>query len=243
MNIKDFENKIINADCLDILTQLPDKCVDLVLTDPPYIYNEKNCGTGKWTNSRKMLKEVFTRHGSTKSLDKGFNKEILEQIKRICKKFNAVFFCSQYQLEDYLKFARDNDYRFTVMVWQKLDPMPLTNNKYLDDLEYIIFIKEDGVKMYGNYKTLSRVYSSYINKEDKKKYNHPTIKPLNLIEKFVINHSKEGDIIIDPFSGSGTTAVACYNQKRNFICIEKDLDYWKTSYKRLEEHKRQLTLF
>ena len=72
---------------------------------------------------------------------------------------------------------------------------------------------------------------------------HPTQKPLKLIEKLLCKFSKEGDLIADFFSGSGTTAIACYNQKRKFICVEKDFDYWKASCKRLEDHQRQGVLF
>ena len=55
--------------------------------------------------------------------------------------------------------------------------------------------------------------------------------------------SKEGDIVLDTFSGSGVLARACYNLKRNFICIEKDKDYYEASVNRLEDYKKQLTLF
>lgn len=72
---------------------------------------------------------------------------------------------------------------------------------------------------------------------------HPTQKPLKLFEKCVADFSQEGDLIADFFSGSGTTAVACYNLKRKFICVEKDFDYWKASCKRLEDHQRQGVLF
>lgn len=56
-------------------------------------------------------------------------------------------------------------------------------------------------------------------------------------------HSKEGDLIADFFSGSGTTAIAYHNLKRRFICIEKDKDYYEASVKRLEAAQKQLTLF
>ena len=72
---------------------------------------------------------------------------------------------------------------------------------------------------------------------------HPTQKPLEIMKRCIFEHSKEGDLIADFFSGSGTTAVACLELKRKFICVEKDLDYWKASCKRLEDHQRQLTLF
>jgi DNA modification methylase len=72
---------------------------------------------------------------------------------------------------------------------------------------------------------------------------HPTQKPLSLFEWCLQNYSKEGDLVLDCFSGSGTTAVACWNLKRRFICIEKDHDYWAASVRRLEEAQRQMRLF
>lgn len=72
---------------------------------------------------------------------------------------------------------------------------------------------------------------------------HPTQKPLGLFEKILLDYSKENDLILDCFSGSGTTAVACYNTHRNFICIEKDKDYYEKSIERLEQEKAQIRLF
>ena len=63
------------------------------------------------------------------------------------------------------------------------------------------------------------------------------------MEKCLLDYSKEGDLILDCFSGSGTTAIACHRLKRRFICIEKDKTYWEASVKRLEEEQRQGTLF
>ncbi len=72
---------------------------------------------------------------------------------------------------------------------------------------------------------------------------HPTQKPLQLFKKCIAEYSKEGDLIADFFSGSGTTAIACHNLKRRFICIEKDKDYYEASLKRFVDHQKQLTLF
>ena len=72
---------------------------------------------------------------------------------------------------------------------------------------------------------------------------HPTQKPLKLFETCVSRYSNENDLVLDCFSGSGTTAVACHNLKRRFICIEKDPDYWRLSCERLEQAQRQQMLF
>lgn len=79
--------------------------------------------------------------------------------------------------------------------------------------------------------------------KNKEKREHPTQKPLKLFEMILRDYSNENDIILDCFSGSGTTAVACHNLKRRFICIEKDEDYWKASVERLKNAQAQLKLF
>ena len=66
-------------------------------------------------------------------------------------------------------------------------------------------------------------------------YNHPTIKPLNIIETLVANSSREGDVIMDPFMGSGTTGVACANLGRDFIGMELKEDYFRTAEQRIRE--------
>lgn len=78
------------------------------------------------------------------------------------------------------------------------------------------------------------VYTSKINKEDKAKFNHPTCKPVDLMEKFIINHSTEGQTILDPFMGSGSTGVAAKNLNRKFIGIELDEGYFNIAKERIE---------
>jgi site-specific DNA-methyltransferase (adenine-specific) len=65
---------------------------------------------------------------------------------------------------------------------------------------------------------------------------------LPIIERLIKNSSKKGDLILDPFSGSGTTAIACVRLKRNFICIEKNETFYKKSIERLEEERKQMIL-
>jgi site-specific DNA-methyltransferase (adenine-specific) len=72
---------------------------------------------------------------------------------------------------------------------------------------------------------------------------HSTQKPINLFSKLITTSSNENDLVLDCFSGSGTTAVACHNLKRRFICVEKDPEYWKASCERLEQAQRQQFLF
>ena len=79
--------------------------------------------------------------------------------------------------------------------------------------------------------------------KNKEKRTHPTQKPLKLIQMILNDYSNENDLILDCFSGSGTTAIACHNLKRRFICIEKDFEYWQASCERLKNAQAQLRLF
>ena len=73
--------------------------------------------------------------------------------------------------------------------------------------------------------------------------NHPTEKPIELMETFILNSSKEGESVLDPFMGSGTTAIACLNTNRNFIGIELDDKYFEIAKERIESHQKQISLF
>lgn len=98
--------------------------------------------------------------------------------------------------------------------------------------------RERGVPIYGDYHSKKTYYIAGANK-DKKLYKHPTIKPLHILRNLIVNSSKEGQTILDPFMGSGSTGVACVNTKRNFIGIELDPGYYEIAKKRIEEAERQ----
>ena len=72
---------------------------------------------------------------------------------------------------------------------------------------------------------------------------HPTQKPVELIRYLIRTYTNEGDLVLDNCSGSGTTAISCIKEKRNFICFEKDETYWKKSVERVKNEQQQLTLF
>lgn len=219
MQVEELENRIINADCMDILKQLPDKCIDLVLTDPPYGINiAKNgkVGGGKCC--------AVTDYGAKSWDNKIPDKKIFEQIKRVSK--NQIIFGGNY-FTDYLHNSS------CWLVWDK------QNTGNFADCELA----------WTNFKSAVRKYRWTWNgmiQEDMKNKDrriHPTQKPLKLFEMILRDYSKENDLILDCFSGSGTTAIACHNLKRRFICIEKDYDYWKASVERLNNAKAQLKLF
>ena len=226
-------DRLYNMDCLEGMRQLPDKSVDLIVTDPPYEFETRGSGFHK---KRDYYDEI-----AAQGLAAGITEEYLVEMERVMKATNIYLFCNKNQLRMYFNFYQDKN--CDLLVWHKLNPIPVVNNKYLSDLEYIFFARDKGVKLYGEYATLSKVYTSNVNKEDLNTWGHPTIKPLNIIRTLIFNSSKEGDIILDPFMGSGTTAVACIREKRHWIGYELNPEYYKIATRRIDFERRQTSLF
>ena len=233
--------KLINDDCTVVMETLINNeiKVDLILTDPPYIFKEGGFGGGINELSKRNLKQDIKKN----KLDVGFNIPLLfNQWKQLLNKMNICIFCAEEQMIDICNYAREQKYNYTVLIWHKTNPTPLCNNRYLNSIEFCVHVREKGVKINGNYKTKSKVFTSSVNKKDKKLYKHPTIKPLPFVEQLILNHSNKNDLILDCFMGSGTTGVACLNMSREFIGIEKDETYFEVAKNRIENHKVQQSL-
>lgn len=220
------------GDCLELMKEIPDNSIDLVIIDPPYEKkgNGYYCGGGAFGSvNRKYHSEL-----DGQQLLNGIDNYILDELVRVMKKCNIYIWCNKQQLRQYINYFEDKGYNTDLLTWHKTNPVPTCNNKYLSDTEYLLFFRENGVKIYGSYATKKKWYATPTNKDDKQKYNHPTIKPLDIIENLVINSSKENDTVLDCFMGSGTTGVACKELNRNFIGYEIDEKYFNIAKERIE---------
>jgi site-specific DNA-methyltransferase (adenine-specific) len=211
---------------MDILKQLPDKCIDLVLTDPPYGINASSENFLRQGKRRGKSKCVSGLNYKISNWDKDIpQKQIFEEIKRVSK--NQIIFGGNY----FVDFLTNSS---CWLVWDKLTG----DNLYADcELAYTSF--KSAVRKY------TYLWKGMLQEDMKHKdiRIHPTQKPLKLFEMILRDYSNENDLILDCFSGSGTTAVACHNLKRRFICIEKDKDYYNASVERLKNAQAQLKLF
>lgn len=216
-------NKIHLGDSYELIKYIPDKSIDLVIIDPPYEMKKRGAS---FHGKKDYFDEI-----NEKDLDKGINVEILNEIVRVMKKVNLYIFVSKDQFK--MMFNYFGEYKMDILVWHKSNPIPTINDKYLSDLEYILFIREKGVIMNNTYETSSKLFQTSVNKDDKNEFSHPTIKPLEIIKKLIINSSIENDLVLDCFSGSGTTCVACKELNRQFIGIEIDEKYHNISVDRL----------
>lgn len=151
------------------------------------------------------------------------------------KKINIYIWCNKNQIRQYVDYFEDLGCTTDLLTWHKTNPVPTCNNKYLSDTEYLLYFRKDGVPMYGTYQTKKKYYVTPTNKKDKELYNHPTIKPLEIITNLVLNSSQKGDTVLDPYFGSGTTAVACVQTGRNFIGFEIKHEYCKIARRRVKQ--------
>ena len=222
-------NKIYNEDCLIGMKNIPDKTIDLVVTDPPYLLTTL-CGGGI-LHRREYIKELD-------GIKDGFSTEVLDELCRVMKKINIYLFCSQRQILPLLKyFVEGKGCNWNLLSWHKQNPVPACGNRYLPDTEYILFFREQGVKIKGTLDSKKTYFMSNVNKEDKKKFGHPTCKPIFILQNLILNSSESGGVILGPFMGSGSTAVACMNMKRNFIGFEINKEYFDVSQKRILERR------
>lgn len=219
-------NEIYNMDCMEGVKLLEDNSIDLVVMDPPYLLNlakvKKTSTFNNYANELIGLKD-------------GFDLRVLDLLIQKMKKINIYIYCSKRQIKELLEYFQKRGCNYEILTWHKQNPSPLINNNYLPDTEYVLYFREKGVKLYGNYHTKRKFYISGVNQVDKKRYKHPTIKPLPFIENHIINSSKEGDLILDCYCGSGTTLVGAIKNKRNFIGFEIDKNYYEIAKQRVEE--------
>jgi site-specific DNA-methyltransferase (adenine-specific) len=206
-------NKIIHWDSLEYMRTLPDNCIDLVLTDPPYWINaDKN---KRW-NTKMWNAKAVSKDYQVKDWDSSIpSKEVFNEIKRISK--NQIIWGWNYFIE-----ALENWPCW--IVWDKNN----WNNWYADcELAWTNFKTAVRLKKFTWH---WMIQESMKNKEER---FHPTQKPKELFKWCLENYSKPWDIILDCFAWSWTTAVAAIETGRDYIVIEKEKDYCSIIHKRV----------
>ena len=214
--------------------------VDLIITDPPYDMPCMKPG-GKSRIADRLRKEMNELEEA--KLHLGISNDYLELMVKLQDKINIYIWCNGKQIEQYLDFfVKKHKCKYDILIWNKTNAMPCYSNKYLTDKEYVLYFRKGGLCNPRCYEDAKTVYQSSLNAIDKKRYGHPTIKPLPFIIKMVKNSSMEGDLILDPFAGSGTTLVASKILDRNFIGFEIEQKYVDICNQRLQEKEGLLEI-
>jgi site-specific DNA-methyltransferase (adenine-specific) len=221
---EDFIDKIICGDCLEVMKEIPDKTVDLVLTDPPYcIGTTSNGSRASWLDNN-LIRPFF---------------EIwFDEIKRLLTDDGEFYICTDWRSYPFIypivttKLTVKNcivwDYE-----WIK------AGSHYRFSHEFIIYgLREKGKRKFSaSERDVWRISPINFTSKDK---HHQAEKPIPLMAKAITNSTKEGDIVLDPFLGSGTTAVACLELNRHFIGIELSSEYCEIAKNRISKVQSQL---
>ncbi len=229
------DNNIYCGDCYELIKKLPDNSVDLVLTDPPYrIHAESGGGLH---NSHDWLRNVHSA-----GIDEFAPTKLLDNIERITKNFHAYIFCSKDLLREYIEWFEEKALNWEIIILSKANPIPTKNNKYLPDKEYCFFVRKPNSCYFNNNHRYDAYYTVKRIPVKPSEWGHPTEKDVSTIQDFIVMSTKPGDIILDPFIGSGTTAIACIRTKRQYIGIDIEQKYVDITNQRIKYELMQTKL-
>lgn len=243
MELGRFEvDNVYNEDCYKAINELPDNSIDCIYTDVPYLMPNTRGGGGSEISQRvdKGTKELSF-------INSGFDLDIIKEFVRINKTLNIYIWCNKFLVKDILDYFIDKVgcKKYEIMVWCKDNPIPMTNNVWLSDIEYCLWFGETNTKLNDGYELKSKWYSSPINKKDKDKFEHPTIKPIELVKRHLLHTTQPNDIVLDCFMGSGTTCVAAKDIGRQYIGFEIEKKWFDIAKDRLNQTDAngQMSLF
>ena len=208
-----------HGDCLELMKEIPDGSVDMVLTDPPY-------GMNFQSNYRKIRHRVIENDSNLDWIS-----DFVSEIYRVSADNSAHYiFCSWHNI-DIFKQEFEKKFRIkNILTWVK-------NNTSMGDLkgdfaprtEFILFMHK------GRRLIRGKRDSNVLEFKRTRNELHPSQKPVDMLEYMIEKFSDSGNLIVDPFMGSGSTGVACVNTNRKFIGIEKDDKYFEIAEKRIKD--------
>lgn len=224
-------NKVYNMDCLDGFKLIDDESIDLIVTDPPYKITSRggsgNMG-GYWTSDIAKSGKIFDNN----SIE---IKDYAKELYRVLKDKSILYIMTNnVNLIEMLNELTNVGFHFVKsLIWEK-------NNKicgryYMGCYEYILLFRKGGDRPINNPNTpdILRVPINKMKDSDGSNI-HDTEKPVDLMKTLIENSSNKGDLILEPFAGSGSTLLAAKELARNFIGFEIDTRYYEVSKNRLD---------
>ena len=224
--------KFISGDCYKLLKKIPPTSIDLILTDPPYNLSNYSTGNIK-ADWRKTLNNDIANWDKNVLDFETIQKEFL----RVIKPTGNIFIFTAYNLLGWWHSLFDPVFdTFQIMVWHKTNPPPkLRRAGFLNSCEMICCMWNKGHTWnFTKQKEMHNFIESPIcmGKERKK---HPTQKPVKILKHIINIASNEGNIVLDPFMGVGSTGVACKQMGRDFIGMEIEKEYIQIAKERIKD--------
>ena len=249
-----LKNKIINSDSLKELKKIPDESIDLIFADPPYNLQLRNQLTRPDRSRVNAVNDDWDQFESFKIYD-DFTVNWLRECKRVLKKNGSIWVIGSYH-NIFRVGAKIQDLGFWILndvIWNKNNPMPnFRGTRFTNAHETLIWASKNKNSKYTfNYQSLKclnddlQMRSTWnlpiCNGKERLKENgkkvHSTQKPESLLHRILLASSNKNDLILDPFLGSGTTAVVAKKLGRIFYGIEKNKKYFEAATKRLKNTK------
>lgn len=229
---------LINGDCFEKLKEIPDKSVDLILTDPPYNIAQYSTGNMRFDWRAERINDIA-------EWDKSVIRpaDLISEFKRILSPIGNVFiFCTYNLLGEYHRCFDPEFDTFQFLVWHKTNPVPnFRKSSFLNSCELIVCCWNKG--HIWNFTKQSEMHNFVespvcMGKERIKDKNgknlHPTQKPLKILEKIISVASNKNSVILDCFNGVASTGAAALNLGRRYIGIELNTGYYNASAERLK---------
>ena len=255
MSYSILKNKIVNGSCIEELKKIPEKSFDLIFADPPY-----NLQLGenleRPDNSKvSSVNDLWDKFKDFESYDK-FSNRWLEECKRVLKDNGSMWVIGSYHNIFRLGYHLQN-LEFWILndvIWRKNNPMPnFRGTRFTNAHETLIWASKNKKSKYTfNYQSLKCLNDDLQMRSDwllpicngkerlkkKGKKIHSTQKPESLLHRIILATTNKGDYILDPFLGTGTTAVVAKKLGRGFYGIEKNKKYFTESKKRINKTKK-----
>ena len=261
-----MESRYVKKYDLELLSTIESNSVDLVLTDPPYIISKKS---GMQSHSERKPGDEGYEQISKKKLEDGSEEEVdygrrfavktdygqwdkdytLDDLEKVINEFyrilreggSCIIFFDLWKMET-LKTLLDKFSKHRLIEWIKTNPMPINQYAtYLSNAREIAISCVKGGKATFNSEYDNGIYEYPIyNGKDR---FHPTQKSLPLFEELITKHSNKEDVVVDPYAGSGTTALAAKNTNRIYICGELSDEYFQKGYDRVEKNNTLISYF
>jgi len=229
-------NKIYCVDCLELLKQIDDNSIDLILTDTPFNVANKNIITRK--NTKNISADYEWDYMSEDEYIDFLTNLFLLLHKKLKRHGSLIFFYQKVTaIGVVLRYIKDYFYlKSEKIAWHKNNPAPqFRKMNYLSSIELLCWLVKDKSNFTFNFLYQKEMHN-FIEMPicaGHERTSHPNQKPIKLLNHFIRIHSNPGNLIFDPFLGSGTTAISCIRSNRNYIGCEIDKGYFDIAEKRI----------
>lgn len=230
--MEEYLNKIICGDCLEVMKKLPDNSIDCVITSPPYNKNNKKKPNSSWARMN-IDYEVYDDNLPEEQYQE-WQKAIIAELLRVIKPEGSIFYNHKPRYRN-LRCLLPTDFipmknLRQLIIWQRYSSPNVSPITFMQNTEHIYWLCKDKPRFNKEFFRFGEVWKMNYDIGN----NHPAPFPITIPNRCIEATTKAGDIVLDPFMGSGTTAMSAKQLDRNFIGVELNPEYCEIAKERLK---------